>query len=211
MAQMVESGTMTREEREMQRAHETVLRGIQMYEQNPDMFSTEQIRSLMEGAQALGISWSPQFSGSRALKKGIYELGEGLTFGLLPNSLDPGAFTPGEQIAGGIGGILGLVGPGLLAGGAVKYSRAGLNAIGKGLEKGAVIKPVASALRGRVPAAFTKMGIRGARGLETALRSPKLQQMALRAAASKWGLRAAVGLPTFAMTNRMFDDTGEGM
>lgn len=209
MAQMVNNGTQTAEERQMQKVQEMVLTGIQMYEQNPGMFSTDQVKELVAGAEALGLSWRPNFDAGRAVRKGLYEMGEGLTLGLLPNSWDPGAYTAGEQIAGGVGGLLGLAAPLGIAGKAVSGVRAGASAVGRGLSKGSIVNPVVRALKSRTSRGIAATAGRTARTLENALRTTRAKALAGRLAGSKWGIRAGVGLPTFAITNRMFDTTAE--
>jgi hypothetical protein len=214
MTQMYDSGTMTREEKqqqmEMQRAHQMVMSGIQMYEQNPNAFNATQVRSLVEGAQSLGIDWSPSFSVQRAFKKGLYELGEGLSFGLVPNSWDPGAYNAGEEIAGGIGGLLGLAAPIGVGAKAVGLARGAATAVGKGLPKGMFARKVYGMMKGpqafKVPKTSMRYAMRGANSLQKVLNSPGAVKAAQHLANSKWGLRFGAGFPAFAMSNRFFDD-----
>jgi len=62
----------------------------------------------------------------RALGKGAYEFADTALLGILPESWDPGARTSGEEFAGDIGGLLGMVGPA-----AVGYG------VGRGVSKAA--------------------------------------------------------------------------
>lgn len=96
---------------DLQRMYKQVTEAINMYYSYPDSFSSDQLKRLKGAADSLGIGFSPNFSTGRAVKKGLYELGEGLTLGLLPNSWDPGALNDAEALAGSVGGLLGLATP----------------------------------------------------------------------------------------------------
>ena len=104
-------GMMGSQERDMARMYQQVSAAVNQYHGNPGVFTEAQVKQLKSAADAMGIAMSVGFSPGRAFKKGLYELGEGLTFGALPNRWDPGAMNTGEDIAGGVGGLLGLAMP----------------------------------------------------------------------------------------------------
>ena len=140
-------GMMGTQEREMARMYQQVSAAVNQYHGNPGMFTNDQVKQLKSAADTLGIAMSVSFSPQRAIQKGLYELGEGLTFGALPNRWDPGAMNTGEDIAGGVGGLLGLampVGGGLALGSKTMRSAARIAQGGKAIPAGGnVLKIIA--------------------------------------------------------------------
>lgn len=117
---------------QMQKIYQATQSAIAQYYKNPDMFRDEEIAEIKKAADSLGMSFSPNFSGKRALKNAAYELGEGLTFGLLPNSFKPASLNPLEDLAGTAGGLLGLAAPIGLGAKAGKMAVKGATALSKG-------------------------------------------------------------------------------
>lgn len=157
---------------------------VNQYYQNPSMFTDDETKQIYAAAKSLGIPFEAKFSGNRAVKKGLYELGEGLSFGLLPNSLDPGAMNTGEELAGMAGGLAGLVAPGYVG---LKVGRGAARmaegiAGGKGLGFSAVSHE--GAILDRVSGAAKRMFERGTAAPEIDAATSKIAE-GLRAYAKK--------------------------
>lgn len=197
-------GMLGTQDRDMARMYQQVASAVNQYHGNPAMFTEAQVKQLKAAADSMGIAMSVSFSPGRAFKKGLYELGEGLTFGLLPNRWDPGALNTGEDIAGGIGGLLGLampVGAGVWAGGkalqgaqrlAVRGStlfpvKSGLHAAIKGMKKSQLQKALLSAVKGANKVAAYP-GVRKALGTAAGWNVPFTNINAIRGAGVGLGL-----------------------
>ena len=197
-----------RQQEQMQMLYEKTRRTIALYQQSPEVFSPDQLKTLKKAADAFGIPFEVPFNTGRAIKKGLYELGEGLTLGLLPNSMDPGAMNAGETIAGGVGGILGLAAPvGLgIKGAGFAAKLVGRAARGQSLTAGALTRYLAT-----TPPAVRKYLEGGAAAASKVAQSSavrKLSRQAMTLAATHpTAFKLAFGGPIFLATKNMFGGT----
>lgn len=104
-----------------------IVRAIRAYEASPNKgdYPPDTLRNMMDAAQAAGINWQPKFSVGRA----VYRLADSALLGLLPGNT---AVTRGEQVAGNLGSLLGMLGTGgaLAAGRGVKMAASAAGAKG---------------------------------------------------------------------------------
>lgn len=121
--------------------YQLVVNLIDRYNQEPDLFSIEQVKELQVAAQQLGIKFSPKEDLGRMAKNFAFEAADTATFGLLPDELfgwqiKPDSLTSSDEIAGGVGGLLGFLAPLLATGGASAAATGGLKAFAAGGELG---------------------------------------------------------------------------
>jgi hypothetical protein len=216
------------EQDQMQRIYQATQTAVSQYYKNPAMFTDEEVSQIKKAADSLGISFSPNFSGKRALKNAAYELGEGLTFGLLPNSFKPTTLNPLEDLAGTAGGLLGLAAPigvGMKAG---KMAMRGAEklAAGKGIgiaakrAFGADAKGIAAAINGIKNKSIRKKMISLAMKAQHAMGSQGIKNFAGRALEAKIpgmvpmlggksALQYGSGIGAGMMANKFFDQPSE--
>ena len=189
---------------QMQSVYQATVDAIRNYRQNPKAFDESHLAAMKKAADMFGIPFEVPFSAARAFKKGAYELGEGLTLGLLPDSLDPGAMNTGESIAGMAGGLLGLATPiGLgFKGISVAGKLATRVARGESVTAGALTKYLAS-----TPPAVRKYLEGGAAGVSKVMQSTAAKNFAKKAmefaAVHPTAFKAMIGGPIFLASRNM--------
>ena len=191
-------GPQAQQQQQMQQIYQATVQAIKNYQANPAAFNEGHLKAMKKAADMFGIPFEVPFSAARAFKKGAYELGEGLTLGLLPNSLDPGAMNTGESIAGGVGGLLGLAAPAGLAFKGIGFAGkvAARAAAGESVTAGALTKYLAT-----TPPAIRKYLEGGAAGVSKVLQSAFAKKFAKQATAfaatHPTAFKAIVGGPLF--------------
>tara|TARA_R100000664_G_C2743791_1_gene131916 strand:- start:594 stop:1190 length:597 start_codon:yes stop_codon:yes gene_type:complete len=116
---------------------------VNKYNKNPELYNKDQGEAIAQIAYMYDLPFEAK---SKGMKKLLYNMGEGLTLGMLPNSWEPreigedyGFESLSGKIGGGVGDLLGLVGgvgagAGLLGAGVKGYKAMGGT---KGLYSGA--------------------------------------------------------------------------
>ena len=107
---------------------------VNKYNKNPELYNKDQGEQIAQIAYMYDLPFEAE---SKGMKKLLYNMGEGLTLGMLPNSWEPreigedyGFESMSGKIGGGVGDLLGLAG-GLATGGALFGAGAkGLKALG---------------------------------------------------------------------------------
>jgi hypothetical protein len=121
--------------------YEIVTALIDQYNTDPSRFNIQQIQEIKSAADELGIKFSPQEDLTRMMKNAAFGLADTATFGFLPDNfmgyqIKPDQLTTADQVAEGVGGLLGFAVPfaagGKVAGATVK----GLEKIAAGQEIG---------------------------------------------------------------------------
>lgn len=84
---------------------------IMAYEQNPDMFSDEDVAGIKEMADAIGIPFEPKFSLGRTLGNAAFNFIDTLAFGVIPDEWGPAQLTGSDKVAATVGTIGGMVVP----------------------------------------------------------------------------------------------------
>jgi len=120
-----------------------VANAIQMYQTNPDNFSSEQIQMLQKAAAEVGLDFQPKTDWGRALGGLAFNALDTAMFGLLPNELGPTEVTPTEQAVSKVGNLLGLLVPFAVGGKLAKAGVAGLEDVAAGSK---ALSPLASIL-----------------------------------------------------------------
>lgn len=99
-----------------QAEYQRLSRAVYEYNDNPKKFTDTEAKQIARVAQILGLPFQPE---SKALQKFFFDLADTALFGLLPEDQRPVSRgeevfgeTKGEKVAGVLGSILGLIGPG---------------------------------------------------------------------------------------------------
>ena len=208
---MSQPNPQAQQQAQMESVYQATVQAIRNYQRNPAAFTDQHLNAMKKAADMFGIPFEVRFSGKRAFKKGAYELGEGLTLGLLPDSWDPGAMNAGESVAGAAGGLLGLATP---AGLAFKGASAGIK-LARGIQAGTAAQRQSTLLKcatrilendslpvkARAKAADMLMG--GEKLASKMLKSPRMKSVAEFALKHPNYARAAIGGPIFLATQNM--------
>jgi hypothetical protein len=102
---------------------------IDAYNNNPNMFSDQEVAQLAEMAAMSGINFKPQNSGTRALKNFGFNMLDTALFGLLPDDMGPYQLSGADKVGAGLGNIAGFFTTPMAAGRAVATK--GMDALGK--------------------------------------------------------------------------------
>jgi len=213
MAQ-AQASPQAQQQQRMQMIYQATVAAIRNYKNNPAAFTDAHLKAMKSAADAFGIPFEVPFSAGRAFAKGAYELGEGLTLGLLPNSWDPGAMNTGESIAGVAGGLLGLAAPiGIGLKGASMGMR-GLRLASEAKVAGRTSKLLNFALRvgaredipAGVRAAVMTAAQTGERAATNILTSPAAKRIADFALRHPAYTKLAIGGPLFLASRRLFEE-----
>lgn len=143
---------------------------LKLYRRNPGVFTDNDIATLQQLTQMIGVPFEPKSSFKRKVGIGIQEAVDTALLGAIPESVKLGKRTTGERIAGGVGDIAGLAvpvgAPGLLAKGAGKVATKGMARLEALATKTGVPQP---AYR------LAREGFKGVRGTEDLSRYAAMQ------------------------------------